>query len=284
MAPTFPCANCLEKEATTGCGKCLLVAYCGAECQAAHWQRHKADCELESFAEAWKPQWMLEKRLPYFVAGNGPKRPLNLKGEDYAKDLNVLFAASGDFRNVVTTSKLGIVLNDIYFDVVARNVIFLLIALAVEDRDEAADCIIHTWYAPLVRQSDLDILQGRVRPLIEAVVDEIKKADEDAKGKQKDSPTHEKTWSFGRRTLKVVLSKSEWSGLLSFLEIPDGLGKKKARKLRHAVTLNKDFLDDRDRAFCNRTPAHRIAVSQYWEDGFVLPLGAPRQAKFCCLP
>jgi hypothetical protein len=79
MAPTFPGANCLEKEATTACPKCLFVAYCGEDCQEAHAERHKPDCKLESFAEAWRPQWMLEKRLPYIVTGNAPNPKPNLK-------------------------------------------------------------------------------------------------------------------------------------------------------------------------------------------------------------
>jgi hypothetical protein len=150
---------------------------------------------------------MLEKRPPSFMQGGGPQSKMVRKllwgkvpgidvlrlasneGEDYAQDLSILFAASGDFRSTVTTvaalpatykGNLRVVMNDAGFDIVARNLIFLLIAFTVEDRDRAVDCVIHTWYSALVRQSDLDILQGRIRPLLEAVIHENKITEEDA--------------------------------------------------------------------------------------------------------
>ncbi len=61
------------------------------------------------------------------------------------------------------------VINDWDLDIVARNVILLLIGLVVEDADEAVDCMIHVWYSALIRQSDMDILQHRIRPFIGAV-------------------------------------------------------------------------------------------------------------------
>ncbi|RJE17186.1 hypothetical protein PHISCL_10477, partial [Aspergillus sclerotialis] len=83
---------------------------------------------------------------------------------------------SGDLRNVIKTvarlpisysRSLEITINDREFDIVARNIILLLIALVVENVDEAVECVIHVWYSALVRESDIDILHCRIRPLIE---------------------------------------------------------------------------------------------------------------------
>ena len=49
-------------------------------------------------------------------------------------------------------------MNDRDLDIVARNVILLLIVLVVENIDEAVDCIIHICYSALVRKSDMDLL------------------------------------------------------------------------------------------------------------------------------
>jgi len=65
-------------------------------------------------------------------------------------------------------------MNDRDLDIMARNAIMLLIALAVDDIDEAVDCIIHIWYSALIRKSGFNILQQRIRPLIESVCEKIK--------------------------------------------------------------------------------------------------------------
>jgi hypothetical protein len=92
-------------------------------------------------------------------------------------------SASGDLRNVVKTlamlpsgynHNMEIVINDRDLDIVTRNLILLLIAMVVEDVDEAAECIIHIWYSSHIRESDLDILQHRIQPLVNAVCEKIK--------------------------------------------------------------------------------------------------------------
>ena len=70
------------------------------------------------------------------------------------------------------SQSLSITINDRDFDVVARNIMILLVALVV-DKEEAIDCIIHLWYSALVRDSDMDILLNRVRRLIEDGCSEI---------------------------------------------------------------------------------------------------------------
>jgi hypothetical protein len=185
--------------------------------------------------------------------------------------------ASGDLRNVIKTvvrlpssysGSLEITINDRDFDIVARNLILLLITLIVENVDDAVDCIIHVWYSALVRQSDIDILHCRIQPLIEDVCSKIK-------GRASGSLLG-KTWTFGQRSLRVVLEKSSWVRLLSFVDKPAGLTAEQALETRAATTLAESRRDYRDRYMCCQSPSRRVAFNKFRQDGLLLPFGFPR--------
>lgn len=150
----------------------------------------------------------------------------------------------------------------------ARNIILLLIALVVEDTNEAIDCVIHIWYSALVRESDMDILQSRIRPLIEDVCQKVK----DKASKR----LLAKTWTFGQRSLRVVLEKSSWDRLLSFVNNPPGLTAEQAHKVRAATTMAESRRDYRDRQTYCLSPLRRIALTKFRQDGLLLPFGFPR--------
>ena len=189
-----------------------------------------------------------------------------------ADEENPYSLASGDIRNVVKTiadlpasygNPIEITINDRDFDIVARNIIMLLIALVVENIDEAVECIIHVWYSAFLRESDMDLLQHQIRPLIESLCDKVKnKAPKTLLGK---------TWTFGRGSLRVVLEKSSWDRLLSFLHVPEGLTVKRAREIRTAITLAESRRDYRDRQFCCQSPSRQIALRRFLVDGLSLP-------------
>ncbi|KAF9773218.1 hypothetical protein IL306_009010 [Fusarium sp. DS 682] len=163
---------------------------------------------------------------------------------------------------------IDITMNDRDFDIVARNAIMLLIALTANNLDEAVDCIIHVWYSSFIRKSDLDILEQRVRPLIQTICD-----------KTKEKPAGQvlgKTWTFGNRSLRLVLCKSAWDRLLAFLEIPNDLTTQQASDLRKAVTLAESRIDYRDHHNLLIAPAHRVAKQRFREDGILQPFGAGR--------
>ncbi|KAL5347467.1 hypothetical protein ACLOAV_007779 [Pseudogymnoascus australis] len=300
-APDFMCANWNPDGADCkefgrySCKNCLLVVYCGPECQKSHWALHKTDCKSLLGKKTWTPDWVLKSRTPAFVQGGigvdfGGKKYLwgnipsldvlqlgSNEGNNYRGQLNLLFAASGDFRNVAKTiamlpssynQPIGITMNDLDPDIVARNVIMLLIALTVDNSDEAVDCIIHIWYSALIRKSDLDILQQRIRPLIESICKKI----------ENKTPTSllGQTWTFGQRSLRLVLEKSSWDNLLCYMDIPAGLTMELANQIRTAVTLAESRKDYRDRNLLFQTPSRRIAKDRYWGDGLLLPFGSPR--------
>ncbi|OBS28259.1 hypothetical protein FPOA_02200 [Fusarium poae] len=300
--PPLLCANCppdgnhCHEVGKSSCGNCRLVVYCGSECQKAHWYLHRLDCKSFLANKNWIPYWALTNRTPAFVGegagsvvegkkylwGNVPTLDVlqlgSNEGDKYQGNLSLLFAASGDMRNVVKTiaelpstydRDLDIVMNDRDLDVVARNVILLLLALTAEGKDETIDCMIHVWYSAFIRKSDLEILNQRVRPLIKDVCDNIK-------GKLAKTMV-EKTWTFGQqRSLKLGLAKSSWEAILGFMKVPDGLTTEKANKIRMDVTLHESGRDYRDRSFLFLPPAHRLGRQRFREDGLLLPFGTCR--------
>lgn len=144
----------------------------------------------------------------------------------------------------------------------------LLIALVVKDMDKAAECIIHIWYSALIRQSDFDILQQQIRPMIESVCQKTE-------GKPGGSLLS-KTWSFDNRSLKLVLQKSVWDALLTFIDNRNGLTAEKAHEVRKAITLAEERKDFRDRHLSFQSDFHRVALTRFRQDGLLLPFGTPR--------
>jgi hypothetical protein len=188
-----------------------------------------------------------------------------------------MLVASGDLRNVVKTvgqiassyeHSVNITINDRDLDIVARNAILLLIALAVEDTEQAINCMIHVWYSTLIRKADLDILQQRVRPLIQDICDKIKNKELNT--------LLGKSWTFGERSVSLVLEKSSWDGLLLYLDVPRGLTAERAKQVRASITLAEPRRDYRDRHLLFQTPSHRIAFNRFRTDGLLLPFGAQR--------
>ncbi|QYS97447.1 MYND-type zinc finger protein samB [Trichoderma simmonsii] len=302
--PQFVCANWSADN--TGCKKfgkytckgCHLVVYCGSDCQKSHWALHKIDCKSPLGNETWRPSWALENRKPAFLEtghrniipsfadekrlwGNIPAIDVlkleSNEGVDYGKQIDLLFAVSGDLRNVVKTiaqvpasyNKLIVVtINDDDLDVMARNVIILLIALVSDNIDEAVDCIIHVWYSALIRKSDLDMIQQKILPLVQDICEKVK-----------DKDSHSllgKTWRFGKRSLRLILQKSQWARLLTYMKTPEGLTAERASRIRTAVTLAESKKDTLDRHLAFQSPARRIAKHRFRQDGLLLPFGAPR--------
>ncbi|KAH7480252.1 hypothetical protein FOMA001_g8824 [Fusarium oxysporum f. sp. matthiolae] len=302
---SLPCANCspdgtsCQNTGRSSCANCRLVVYCSSECQKAHWPIHKLDCKSPYNKKTWEPEWSVEGRTPTFMSDEAPTPFGGMKylfgnvpaldvlrlganeGEAYGSQLRLLFAASGDLRNVAQTiaelppsyeQPIDIIVNDREFDVVARNAILLLLALTADDRDEAVDCILHIWYSASIRKSHVDIFKQRIRPLIQNVCHKVK-----------DKPAKRilgKTWTFEKRSVRLVLEKEAWDKLLTFMDVPDGFTINKANEVRKAVTLARSRVDRRDRDYLFLSPSHRVARQRFRQDGLLLPFGA-RRSEHC---
>jgi hypothetical protein len=170
----------------------------------------------------WMPQWYRSGRQPAFVGNSAPLAMFGKKKylwgnmpalnilqlqhnetETYATshDFNLLFAASGDLRNVIKTivglpegykGQCAAVLNDMVFNIVARNVIMLLIALHFEP-EIAVPMIIHLWYSALLPFCMMQAIQSSILPMIECVCQKIKD--------KPNSALHAKTFETGGRKL-----------------------------------------------------------------------------------
>ncbi|KAH9206685.1 hypothetical protein DL95DRAFT_486583 [Leptodontidium sp. 2 PMI_412] len=278
----------------------LAPKYCSKECQAAYWGSHKVDCKSLLMKRTWKPSWELECRQPAFITDDGGPlafgqirhgkqkylwgnvltidvvNHLQNEAADLPEHLRLLFAASGDVRNVVkslaglTLSYSGqceVVINDRDFDIVARNVIILLSSLYF-DPDEATSIMLHIWYSALIPKQMLCSLQDKVLPLFQEVCSKIR-----------DRPVvtlQSKTWSCGARSLRLVLPKALWDRLPSYLEVPDGLSSAQAQGIMIATTLPPERRDYVDRAHYTRPPPWRVCTTRFRTDGILLPFGQPR--------
>lgn len=151
----------------------------------------------------------------------------------------------------------------------ARNIILFLIAMVVEDVDEAIDCIIHVWYSSFIRKSDLQILQKKVKPQIQMVCYMI-----DLQGPSPNNSLVEKIWDFGSNSFKVVLQPSEWKNLLTYFDIPHDI------RLDDILTARKAEMRyniDRDDLGLAHMPVHaRVSVKGYLDSGILLPFGSRR--------
>ena len=302
-----------DREAKFACKGCLLVQYCGATCQKNHWAKHKSDCKSPYMKSSWMPTWHTQGRNPAFVGdgppvasfggvkyfwGNTPALDIlclkENEGESYGKDLHILFAgkfferstgrivckhsiASGDIRNLAMTiarlplhyqKTVNVTLNDWDLDVVARNAIMLLIALTVNDAEKATDCMLHVWYSAQLTKSHIELLRSTVRPLFQEMCSKI--------SEKSDSALLAKTWKFGNRSLRVVLTKSSWFSVLRHVSVPAGLTGSKAQHIRMGVTLAEQRVDYLDRHLFLLPPASRMGVVKYRTDGILLPFGHPR--------
>jgi hypothetical protein len=188
----------------------------------------------------------------------------------------IVRTASGDPRNVIKTiaslphsytRKPLIVVNDLDFDITARNLIMLLLTLTIADDREAAETVLHVWYSVFIRPTDYQRIQG-LHPLINDVCDKIAGRDSDS--------LQAKTFTFGSCSLRVVLKEDHWKSLLTFLCVPHGLTASQARSGRLAVTNAPHRIDYRHRSLSLQQPEHRVWKERFWKDGILLPFSQSR--------
>ncbi|KAJ6096555.1 hypothetical protein N7486_007301 [Penicillium sp. IBT 16267x] len=298
--PQIVCANwspgnaSCKKIAILACSHCQLVVYCEKDCQKSHWRHHMLACYDTLNGESWNPSWVEESRAPVFKESGTEEHfdfpyiwshtaahdILNLQaneGKNFKEGLRLLFAASGDLGSVFTTitnlpqnynGSIELTINDHNFNIVARNIIILLIGLVVQDVDQAIDCIIHIWYSIMIRTSDILVLQKHIAPMFATVQKEIK-----------DLPKNgflEKTWSFGSCSLKVGLCHEAWNKLSNFVTGPAGLTEGKASQLYRDTNSPPWRIDYVHRRMVVMSPARRLTFNKWLADGLLLPFGHPR--------
>lgn len=189
-------------------------------------------------------------------------------------------SASGDLRNIVKTvakipalyiGSCDIIVNDKDADIVARNAILLLVALRFPPA-EAASLMLHVWYSVLLPARMFALLRNYIAPIVEDVCSKIRQQPEDW--------LHSKTWVPGSSSLRLVLQKRQWDGILQYLRIPDRLTADKAQQARRATMLAPDrnfWKDYVDHVLFNLPPAWRVGMMKFLKDGILLPFGSSRE-------
>lgn len=188
--------------------------------------------------------------------------------------------ASGDLRNLIMAiahlpetydDRIDVIINDLDFDVVARNVVLLLTCLVLNNSHKAAEYMLHLWYSTMVTEECLMFLQTKLKPMIQEVCNKI--------ATKSRSTLLGKSWSFGSQGhLRVVLTKEKWDALLGFLDVPASLSQEKAYELRRKIVKAPERLDYVDRRLLTRPPNCRVGTAKFRSDGLLLPFGHPRAA------
>ncbi|KAF7718076.1 Uncharacterized protein PECH_002412 [Penicillium ucsense] len=183
----------------------------------------------------------------------------------------------GDLGNVVQTlaklpdewnHRLQITINDGDAEIIARSIILLLIAVFVDDIDQAIECMIHVWYSAFIRLSDSELLHTQIKPMLERVRNTIKDKDPES--------LRAKTWTRGNRSIKVVLKQRTWMTLPRMLDRANQINPIDAFASRRATVLCRHRWDHRDGFMMKLPPKQRTAHVRYLLHGLLLPFGHNR--------
>jgi hypothetical protein len=194
-------------------------------------------------------------------------------------DINLLFAASGDLRNVVR-SLIGlpeeynktctVVINDHNSTIVVRNILLLLIAYQFEEY-EAVPMMIHLWYSAFLPKCMVEALQKTLLPRLDQVCNKI----------QHRSTEFIQTETIrveNKSSLRIMLSKGNWFRLKAAITVPAGLTASAANQVRQATTQGSTRADALEFELFLRRPAKRAAWKAFCEDGVLLPFGSSRDS------
>ncbi|EPS30714.1 hypothetical protein PDE_05666 [Penicillium oxalicum 114-2] len=293
------CANSriqeCPNEGTYACASCKLVKYCSRKCQLGHWPAHKAECKDAVGQISWEPAWVADQREPHFFTSEDQPWGLRKRlwsrfpafdilklaeneGVTHSQDLQLLFSACGDLGNVVQTlaslpdswnQGIELTINDADVDCIGRSVVMLLVAMCIDNVNDAVDSMIHIWYSAFIRKSDADMLQSRITPMIRRVCNTIKDQDP--------NKLYAKTWKRDTFSVKVILKQKSWMDLLGIFDRLGQIKHDAASNSRLKVTMAPHRQDFRDELMMKMPIAQRLAHQKYLLDGLVLPFGHPRE-------
>jgi hypothetical protein len=176
-------------------------------------------------------------------------------------------------------SKIDLTINDLDFEVVARNAIMLLFVLSRLDEvytvdgthdTGIAEALIHLWYSAFVTAELESSVRMRVLPFIVEVCDKTKS--------EMPHTMISETWYFAfGRTMRLVLRREQWVQLSKYFATPGNLSRELACGVRAATVLAPERADYRDRWYYkDLIPSARVAKQRFREDGLLLPFGSPR--------
>lgn len=178
-------------------------------------------------------------------------------------------------------SRVHVTINDLDFEVMARNVMLLLYVLSSLDSYDSTDDqidvariaqeLIHLWYSAFLTEELCFEFRTRVLPFVTEVCAKTKNETMHA--------TIDETWVFSSGcSMRLVLRREQWIWLSQYFEIPRSISKEAAHALRTATTLAPERVDCRDRwYFKDLNPPVRVAKQRFREDGVLIPFGHSRK-------
>ncbi|KFA72162.1 hypothetical protein S40288_07082 [Stachybotrys chartarum IBT 40288] len=283
------------------CSNCGLAVYCSEECEKACLNEHKTFCRQDMVRGDWVPDWVRQKRRPKFCSNRKPEATglqekiwgdvpaidvLKLganEGEDYNKTIRVLFADSGDLRNMVKTiadlptafnGRLEITMNDSNAHIAARNVLLTLIGLISKNPREAALTMMNVWYSAKLRKYDYILLKASIGPIVKRVIDSM--------AGNPDQKVAEVNWNYGPTKVKIALSVAGWHKLLSLCSIADDQMADHIMTSRLSLVMMHKYPDASERRLYYLQPKHRIPHTRFMAEGIIAPFSYPR-GDWCCV-
>ncbi|CAG8592488.1 7809_t:CDS:1 [Dentiscutata erythropus] len=286
IANRFFCKKIADKL----CSSCHVISYCSKECQKMHWKFHKINCKSDIASKDWKPDYINEMRTPAFYSnqpfvsfnplireylwGNIPAIDIvNLASNeladgkscsDYKDPINLLFAASGDLNDVITSvnglpldfnQPVNICINDYAERVVIRN--FIILYLLAELGKDAIDLVIHIWYSSaLTDKQSLKCIEILSKILQDKLDSKVKKG---------------YTFEFGKLKVRTHFNSETWMCLAEMLS--NDIDLQTAVDMRNDIMLNPAREDYRHRYMQRLTPGERICFDNFRHHGILLPYG-----------
>lgn len=274
--------------------------YCSIHCQEQDHFLHHYLCDSPINNAFWAPIWKHENRAPaysgkeelidgtkVFLWGNMPAIDvLKLReneGVTWHKDLHLLFAASGDPRNLLKTvadlpegfsAGLNSVVNDIEPLIIYRNALLLLVLLQQSQNEELViDTALHLWYSAFLREEHSDLLTSTVGYDIDKLCSGFNYTSHD---------TVSRLWTFGDCEVKLVLNLSQWETMRTYYTRKSTLHKDQAKDLRKAAMTSaypdpQSGADAMEHALMVSCPKYRASLKHFHEDGLLLPLSHSRE-------
>ena len=155
------------------------------------------------------------------------------------------------------------VLNDKNMNIVARNIVMLLVSAQLSPL-EAAELNLHIWYSARLTKGMLAAIDKYAREPVADIVAKIKDRNDDV--------IQSKTWTFGTAEISLRFYKPQWTTLLQILEAKHDV--KKTEKERRKIVLAPSRIDYRDRELYTLPSFARMCSTKFRERGVLAPFGS----------
>lgn len=162
------------------------------------------------------------------------------------------------YRGVCTS-----IINDKFINVVARNVVTLLLTAQLPPL-VAAELVVHFWYSARLTHEMLATIDKYVRGPVAEVFAKV--------DKKSDSALLSKIWTFGGTGIRVLSYKPQWATLHRIIEAKHDV--LQTEQNRRDVALAASRIDHWERELYTLSGSRRKCSARFRETGVLLPYGS----------